>query len=336
MTKTLNILAGVTTIGNSLDLDNVIENLATADIDSFKTLVGGIWKSWTNGAPIDFQGFDTLVKGLGYVVRSQAATSITLLGSPLDPNDISVVPGLTMLGFPYTDRPIGSGYIPRLSMDSIKTIDGTWKSWSAGAPVEFQGFTTLDDTKGYVCNILDVFGTYLSSSNPNSNEGVRFDISDTMVTDGVTIEGVTYTDPNAVGSINFDKVDYDPTIPATIMFFSINGVEVKVDFASELLGQDFYIINSGITYRGIFVENEDYANPTAIVDTLDLSLLEISYEPTGYDNTLPMLEMNLTIDGIRGVIEFATEYTGRAFNAWVDGEIVEGTFTEGDVTLTTV
>lgn len=333
--KTISLVDGVSTLGNSLNQDNAIAGISNVEIiDSLKTLNAGKWVSFTKGAPAPFQGFDTIKKGLGYVVNTNAAGDVVLAGNPIAPNDMPIAAGLSMLAFPFDGRTIGDGYIPKGKFTSLKTIDGAWKSWTVGAAEGFQGFTTVDSEKGYVVNTEIVYGSFLDKNTPNLVEGVRFNVSDTTLSNGQTIEGVTYTDPNGVGSISFDKVSVDATLPPMIMFFSVGGVIAKIDVPAELDGEDFYVSSGGKTYKGNFVENESYASPTVISKEVDLADLEISYGSKTFDDQVQFLEMDISVNGIDGVIEFASEYAGDAFTVWgTNGEVKTGIFAAGQVTI---
>jgi hypothetical protein len=58
---------------------------------------------------------------------------------------------------------------------------------------------------------------------------------DTSLVDGETKEGNSLTDPNAVGTFWFNKKTFDGSTPPDVMFFSVNGTLVKIDFATETL-----------------------------------------------------------------------------------------------------
>ena len=89
---------------------------------------------------------------------------------------------------------------------------------------------------------------------------------DTSLVDGESKEGITLTDPNGVGTFYFNKKAYDNSIPADIMFFSINGVLVKIDYATEYEGDNFMMEEAatGDRYCGTIASNGDSSNPTVI------------------------------------------------------------------------
>jgi len=334
MSKIYSVSQGVSTIGNVINKDQVISELNNSNIDFLKTLNNGVWKSWTKGADAAFQGFDNINKGRGYVIKAGAATSFEIVGDTINANQIPVSTGMCMLAFPYSARPIGDGYIPRMKMGIIKTINsGAWGSWVTGTPDGMQGFTALDDSKGYVCNVESLHGSLIAATAVDNNEGVRFNISNTSVSNGETAQGVSYTDPYGIGTLSFDSVTYDISNPGLIMFFKVGTTLAKLDFAPELLGVDFYVTVSSVTYRGVFTEENDSASAIEIIEVVDVSALELTYTPKTFTPGV-YKEMRITLGSINGVIEYASEYAGEEFKVWKDGKIASGTFQETDVTLT--
>jgi len=87
---------------------------------------------------------------------------------------------------------------------------------------------------------------------------------DTSLTDGQSADGIGLTDPSGTMTISFDAVAYDGSIPAIIEFMSANGETGKIDFAIEYSGNPFSVTIDGVTYSGVFAENEDYNNPTIL------------------------------------------------------------------------
>lgn len=334
--QTLNILLGVSTIGNTVNVDKNINELDTTGLISMKTLNNNVWSSWTPGTPEMFQGFLDIKRGVGYVTNASVAKEIVLDGPPLNINNMVYSPGLSMIAIPFDNRVIGDGYIPRLKLASMKTIDvGVWKSWTSGAPEMFQGFTTINKNVGYVVNVDEVYNSYINNNIQNLLEGVRFNIKDVNINDGVVINGVRYTNPNNLGTFSFSSTTFDPTIPTAIMFFSIDNKIAKIDFPIELLGDDFSVSYNSDIYIGTFIENESYANPTIINISNNEAVLDLTYDKIenidGSNTTYN--KMILILDDVRYVIEFANEYLGNTFNIWKDGKIINNTFTIGEVTV---
>lgn len=337
MSQTINLPIGVSTFGNSVSNDINISTLDISGINSFKTLNNGVWYSWSNGAPDAFQGFLNIKKGFGYVANVNASKTLTFAGGELDINSINYGTGLSMIAIPFENRNIGDGYIPRLKLSSIKTINsGIWKSWSNGAPTEFQGFTTSEKNKGYVVNVETVYESFLNINMQNKSEGVRFNVNNVNITDNTVNNGVRYTNPNGLGTLSFDSIEFDQTIPTGIMFFSVNGKVAKIDFPLELLDKSFFITHNGIMYMGTFTENESYGSPIIVNTVVDNNTLEITYNSINGINPTTALykEMVINLNGNRYILEFATEYLGMAFKVWKDGKIGSGVFTAGTVTMT--
>jgi hypothetical protein len=335
--QTLNIPSGVSTIGSTIDVDKNISDLNTTGLISMKTLNNSVWTSWTYGTPEMFQGFLELKRGVGYVINTSADKELILDGPPLNVNNMTYGPGLSMLAIPFDNKLIGDGYIPRLKLNSMKTIDvSIWKSWTAGTPEQFQGFTTTNKNKGYVVNIGQVYDSYLNSDLQDLSEGIRFNTNDNTLNDSTVMNGVRYTNPNNLGSLSFDNIDFDPSIPTAIMFFSIDGKIAKIDFPIELIGENFFVNYNGNRYNSKFVENENYASPTIITSMINNDVLELTYTKIDDIDLTDVVyhEMIISLDGINSVIEFSNDYLGATFNVWKDGKIGTGVFTKGLVTIT--
>ena len=87
---------------------------------------------------------------------------------------------------------------------------------------------------------------------------------DTSVVNGGFAEGVSVTEPTDAATVSFDKIAYDGAVPAVIMFTNANGTLVKVDYATEYTGRPFSVVIAGVTYSGVFMENESYTSPTIL------------------------------------------------------------------------
>lgn len=334
MGQTINLVSGLSTFGNLVNANITISTLNTTDIKYFKSLNEGSWFSWTTNAPEAFQGFSSIEKGKGYVVETTATKTLTFTGNNINVNDITYEPGLAMIAAPFNNRLIGNGYMPRIKMDTIKTyLSESWLSWVGGAPDGFQGFLNFNSDMGYVVNIDSVYDSYLNNDLQNKLEGVRFNLSNSSVANGTVVNGIRYTNPNGLGLLNFDSLTFDPMVPPAIMFFSVAGVIGKIDFAIEYLGKSFLVSHAGITYSGVFIDNDDYTAPTIITNTISTNTLEISYTPETVISTT-FKEMTVILNGVSSIIEFAPEYLSKTFTIWKDGKIGTGVFTEGTVTLT--
>jgi len=327
----IGIKKGVSTIGNysNANISLVADN--TSDINSLKTIIDGKWTSWSKGAPESFQGFLELEKGMGFVVSADSDTGFVINGDVININDMNVKPGLNMLCLPFKDASLSTGYVPRMKIKSLKTLNnGSWGSWTFGAPDMFQGFTKTDPTSGYVCNIEDVFDTYLDSDIRDAGNGVRFTLSNTTLAHGESFSGVTFTDPDGVGSLNFDSVNYDKTTPTLIMFIAIDDSIAKIDFPVELDGKKFTIVTNEVTLSGKFSENENYRKPTIIDGKVDSDGLKISFDSIESINKNGKYN-EMTIKGdVNGSIEFVNEYTDKELILYTDDGVITTTFKKGD------
>jgi hypothetical protein len=209
--SSISVSQGISTVGYPYSGSEDIDSLATvADLTSVKTVDNNLWSSWTNGAPAAFQSITALQPGKGYVVNAANATTIDTVSGLIDGNSVvDATGGITMVSFPYDARTIGDGYIPNFKFDSLKAISGgSWKSWAAGLAEGLQGFTATEIENGYIAEASEAYDTLVHVGN-SSASGVRFNLSDTSLTNGDYTAGVNYTDPNGVGAISFDAVTYD-------------------------------------------------------------------------------------------------------------------------------
>ena len=320
MSKNISIPSGITVIGNSQDSDLDLAVLNNNNINSFKTLIDGVWKSWSLGTPDAFQGFATLNKGFGYVVNAAQATDITFDGVPLDVNTLNFNPGLNILALPYDGKAISDGYLPRFKISTMKTIDGSWKSWSEGTPDAYQGFTALDDTKGYVCNIDSIFDAFLDNDTRDINDGITLGKVAATANDSLvdSIDGLDHW--FEIKNIESDVViTVDETLPKKSMYVEVDGKVRLLEFPQELLGSKFIIRKLGydvIDYRTIdeaqVGETTDYGlitDPTTEVIELDrLDTIEVlaggEFEFTFVENTNELSPSAVETLIIDDVLEF--------------------------------
>ncbi|MEA3485936.1 MAG: hypothetical protein U9R03_04440 [Candidatus Aerophobetes bacterium] len=89
---------------------------------------------------------------------------------------------------------------------------------------------------------------------------------DSSAVHGESVEGISVTDPGEapVSTVWFNKVSYDSSVPAIMMYFSANGRKTKLDYATEYDGDAFEVELDSIRYTGIFSENQDSTNPTLL------------------------------------------------------------------------
>jgi hypothetical protein len=79
-----------------------------------------------------------------------------------------------------------------------------------------------------------------------------------------TAEGITFTDVYDVGTLKFNSKTVDLSNPSLIMWASVNGVLVKLDFASEYTSDQFVIETNAGIYNGVFTQNSDYSSPIVL------------------------------------------------------------------------
>lgn len=89
---------------------------------------------------------------------------------------------------------------------------------------------------------------------------------DNILSDGTFTQGVKLTSP-IVDNCEFyfnGIAGYDASKPPELMFFSVNGETIKIDFATEYNGESFTVISDGVPYNGIFTKADDFANPVVL------------------------------------------------------------------------
>lgn len=319
---------GINTFGNSLDTVMSLAGFKT-EMDSCKTLIDGMWKSWTNDAPDAYQGMLTIEPGRGYVSNMLTALDFKIKGKPVDINAIPMVTGYNMLALPDTNT-IGDGYLPRMKFSSVKSVDGNWKSWTAGATAEFQGFLETDPANGYVYDISDIYGTVVNTN--NISEGVSIAAGDvTLDTANPSSNGVSLIAPGLDHTVYFTSVTYDGSTPTNIMFYNIDGDIGKLDYPSELEGSTFTVVSEDVTYSGIFSNTNTYTTPSGVTFGAGITLTKTT-KTVAADTTYSTME--LSVDGTTYYVDVAAEYIGDTFQVWQDGDMREGVFAAGPVVIT--
>ena len=146
-----NLVDGIHTIGVYTTGTHPITPMVSSEIESIKTTVTGIWKSWTKGAPPAFQGINDFESGYGYVITSIGAGWVDLPdGGPYDMMYCEASDtGYSVISVPYRGDKVDM--TARFDTDFYKDIiNGIWKSWTKGAPDAFQGFLNFDNEQAYV------------------------------------------------------------------------------------------------------------------------------------------------------------------------------------------
>lgn len=224
------IPAGISIIGNSSDVDHNLLSV-DANILSFKTLVDGIWKSWSKNTPSEFQGFSTLNKGIGYIVNSQNACDITFSSTPLDINTVNYNVGRSVICLPKSiSRISDKGLISKLEVEYIKSFDkNNWRSWTKGAEYNYQGVKSISDKNGYVVNITKVYTNILNTTT-NNVLGVKLT---SLIKDEFSIN------KDIISSINLDNNYYMvkaiSEINSVVIDNSLSKVKVFINVDNEIL-----------------------------------------------------------------------------------------------------
>lgn len=279
----VNVINGVSTIGNSSNVDYDLAQIKNnANVNTFKTLIDGKWKSWAKGTPDAYQGFSTLKKGYGYVFKTNGALDIDFGTTVLDLNTVQISTGLALLAFPFNSKDIaGEGYLPRIKANTIKTIDGSWKSWSVGVPDDFQGVKNVTDVGGYVVDIDKVYDNYTSKTYDGESSGIVIGkITNNANTPNVSkVTGLNSL--YAVISIEDNTyITVDDSLPKKTMNLVIDGVSNTIEFPQEFLGKKFTIgaTTVNVIDYGVVTDNSDTTidNYGTITDT--------SYENIDYGN----------------------------------------------------
>ena len=238
--RTLTINSNVSSIGNYTDTDIPLTGIDDK-IKSVKTLSNGIWKSWTPGTPDAFQGILKIDKGKGFVVNSTGTVDLPISDNDLDVNTMDIELGLNLLCYPYNNKPIAEGTLPRIKASSFKTLIGTWKSWSVGAPDAFQGFTNINKNNGLVCNVTKVFSKYNNNNSRDLNTGVRIGTAyintDTANADGL----VEFTPDETYQTINYDIVAVDPATPKLDLWIKLGTTVKLLKYPTEMTNKRFNI-----------------------------------------------------------------------------------------------
>lgn len=155
---------------------------------------------------------------------------------------------------------------------------------TVGKPLTLETVTAFDNVDGAIIVTrsgsvsFNVVGTYLvtytakDSSNNISTITHTYNVTaapvvvtyDTILVNLENSNGVAFTDPSANMTLMFNKIAYDKTTPALIMFIKVNNITAKLDYAPEYNGRTFEVEIAGVRYIGTFAENESYSSPTIV------------------------------------------------------------------------
>jgi len=122
---------------------------------------------------------------------------------------------------------------------------------------------------------------------------------DTSIVDGETAEGNSLTDPSTTMTLSYAKLAYDASTPAVIMFVRADGIDAKIDYASEYTGAAFTIMMDGVTYVGNFSENENFSTPTILVvdGTTVVEPDPVIEEPVLVNDTVTLTATTTVVEG---------------------------------------
>ena len=329
MAQTINLSTGVDTFGNSTVTSLPITGIS-ADMPVVKTLINGQWNSWSAGAPDAYQGMLNIEPGRGYVAVTNANVTFNLPGADVDINTLPIQTGLNMLAVPGTPV-LGAGYIPRMQFTSAKAINGTWKSWTAGAAQGFQGFLSALPEEGYIFDVSNVFGNVVDTN--NVAEGIEIDTGDATIDNTGPVSGMLLTAPGMDHVIKFNTVTYDPALPTNIMFYDVNGEIGKIDYPSELENTVMTITAGGVSYTASFIDGSTYVAPEVVILGNGITMTKTTKTvATGTVYSVMLLDL----DGKIFKVNVAAEYIGDTFQLWKDGNMITAVFAAGTVTATFV
>lgn len=233
-----------------------------------------------------------------------------------------------------------------------------------------EGLITENETEVYIGRALKNNGFVLDISGEIGIDADKPSIRiwDTHLNHPEINEGIGFTDTTSSLTLMFNKKSFDLTIPAELMYASVDGVVVKMDFASEYENAEFEVEKDGLRYAGTFIKNESYGSPipltlygegnqpdpepdpdpdpipdpdvvyeanitTTMTDTgntfTDLtSSMTLMFNRVNVDLSIPALIMFGEVNGNIIKLDFASEYTGNTFEVEVSNTRFIGTFTE--------
>ena len=270
----LNIPTGINSFGNFTDTAIPLADISN-NVKTVKTMVDGHWQTWTAGTPIDYQGVTNIESGKGFVVRATAAVDLVVSDTNVDINDVAISGGLNFLCFPYNNKQIIKGILPRTKSISIKTLLGTWKSWTDGIPDANQGFNVINKNNGYICNVDSVFDNYIDNNKRDLATGVRIGTEYTNDTSNLVVSSVVeFAQDQVFGDISHDPVVIaDPLLPLKDMWVKINNTVKLIRYPIELEGKRFSIKelkleainNGGITELNTLIKDNGNITDTNVV-----------------------------------------------------------------------
>jgi hypothetical protein len=246
----LTLVPGENILGNYGDTD-IDLNGSTTNIISVKTFNGTEWLSWISSEPISFQkpGSNIIPKGKGFIANCKNPATIAISDTLVNVNDININPGLDFLALPFDNKAIINGFLPRLKINSTKTIlwsvvdqKNTWQSWTLGLPDNFQKFFGINKNVGYIYNISKIYSSYLDNNLRENANGVRIGTNYSNAANnnstGVLVE---FTPDSIFTSIEYTPQTVNPVTPKNDLWISLNGNTKLLKYPVELAGSRFSI-----------------------------------------------------------------------------------------------
>ncbi|HIC10278.1 MAG TPA: hypothetical protein EYO61_02840 [Campylobacterales bacterium] len=268
-------LVGVTSKednGLNYQLSKLVQE--NSGIRTIITSEDGKWKSFDASVPESMwgfaQGFTELQPGKGYWIKVDKDSNLTIGDTPISLEDIQFQAGWNLVALPSSDI---SELIKQLEKSKLKlnTIitseDGKWKSFDASVPENMwgfaQGFTSIDDGKGYWVKVqavagsattLDGYNVELYSDKDNIDiSSIKSQIENSKVADiasidfgdisniviSTSVDGVQYSSPYINTNSNFS------TTLSSVLNDTLNPEKIKENIATSGTSIYVYAVSEG-------------------------------------------------------------------------------------------
>ena len=157
---TLTTNDGVSCLGVRSHIKSLpIDGNVSTEIEYIKTPIDGVWRSWSKGAPPEFQAFTDFESSVGYIIVSNGIGSITLPGSSKYDMMSATVDstGIDTVTMPYTESDYDVDMNAKFDTNFYKTvINGVWRSWTINTDPAFQAFTKFEKDRSYVVEVTNI------------------------------------------------------------------------------------------------------------------------------------------------------------------------------------
>ena len=212
------------------------------------------------------------------------------------------------------------------NINSLRTLNnGSWVSWTANAPEAFQGFASIKKGKGFVATSDGVATLPIGDGNLDINN-VSFDTGLDFIclpyNDRVILDGLlpriksnsikTYIDGSWLSWISNAPNGFQGFLTVNRMKGYVCEIEKVYDvFLDSNIRNNDTGVKIGTSYLN---DTDNVSTNGAVFFTADSSFKSIDYPTVVINDTLPLIDLWINLNGTKKLIKYPTELSGMRFN----------------------